>query len=458
MKIQFLGATGTVTGSKYLLTHGKTKVLVDCGLFQGFKNFRLKNWSLFPVDVADLDAVVLTHAHIDHSGYIPVLVKEGFRGKIFCTEPTFDLCKILLPDSGYLQEEEAKYANKHGYSKHKPALALYTLEDAKESLKYFSSIPWKQSFEICKKGTQNKVYFQFFPAGHLLGAASVLAKTESHSITFSGDIGRKNDPMIKNPDYQIGSEDLVVESTYGNRLHSDSNPEVELGEAILKTYNRGGITLIPSFAVGRAQTILYYLKRLLDKNVLPYNLPIYLNSPMAYEANKAYDENVHELKISAAELKEIWKIVRIIKSTEESIALVQKNDPAVIVAASGMATGGRVLHHLKTLAPNPRNLLLFAGFQAGGTRGDLIVRGAKEIKIHGQEWPIRAEVMNLTTMSGHADSDEILAWVKGFQQMPKRIFITHGEPDAANALKQRIEAQLKILALVPEYEDEFELN
>lgn len=458
MKIQFLGATGTVTGSKYLLTHGQTRVLVDCGLFQGFKNLRLKNWSPFPIDIADIDAVVLTHAHIDHSGYIPALYEEGFRGKIYSTEATFDLCKILLPDAGYLQEEEAKYANKHGFSKHNPALPLYTYEDAKECLKYFSSVGWKKTFEICRAGTQDKINFQFHPAGHLLGAATVLAQTPSHSITFSGDIGRNNDPLIRNPDYHVGSEDLVIESTYGNRLHPASDPEAELGDAILKTYNRGGTTLIPSFAVGRAQTILYYLKRLRDKNILPSNIPIYLNSPMAYDSNKAYDANTPELKISSSALKEIWGIVRIIKSPKESIALVQNNDPAIIIAASGMATGGRVLHHLKTLAPDPRNLLLFAGFQAGGTRGDLIVRGAKEIKIHGQLWPIHAEVLNMQSMSGHADRDELLAWIEGLQQKPKRVFVTHGEPEAADSLRRLIEDRFRITAIVPEYEEEFELN
>lgn len=457
MKIQFLGATGTVTGSRYLLTHGKTKVLVDGGLFQGFKNLRLKNWDQFPVDPSELDAVLLTHAHLDHSGYLPLLVKNGFRGSIYATSATIDLCRILLPDSGYLQEEEAKFANKRGYSKHSPALPLYTAEDAKACLDSFVPVPWKEARDVSKQGL-GRIEFEFHPAGHLLGAASILVRADGSSIAFSGDVGRETDPLIRDPNFRLGASDLVTESTYGNRKHPTHDPEEELKEIILRTIERSGILLIPSFAVGRAQLILYYLLRLKQKNAIPKELPIYLNSPMASKANLAFEAHSGELKIRPDEIKEIFKSVRIVGSPEESKALNEKTDPAIIIAASGMATGGRVLHHLKSLAPDPKNAILFVGFQAGGTRGDLIVRGAEKVKIHGEYWPIRAEVVNMESLSAHADSDEIIAWIQNLKRKPKRVFVTHGEPEAADALRHRIGEELQIPALVPEYGQEFNLS
>lgn len=456
MKVRFLGAAGTVTGSRYLLSNGSTKVLVDGGLFQGFKNLRLKNWDHFPIPPDEIDAVLLTHAHLDHSGYLPLLVKNGFRGPIYATSPTIDLCRILLPDSGYLQEEEAKFANRRGYSKHSPALPLYTHEDAKLSLQSFAIAPWKQPLSIGKKGA-SQIDVQFHPAGHLLGAASVLVKSNGSSIAFSGDLGRTNDPLIRDPDFSEGAEDLVVESTYGNRRHPNSDPENELKDAIMRTLGRGGILLIPSFAVGRAQLLLYYVLQLKRKGEIPANLPVYLNSPMAAQANLAFAAHPNELKISLDEMKEAWNSVRIVATPAESIALNEKDEPAIIIAASGMATGGRVLHHLKSLAPNPKNTILFAGFQAGGTRGDLIVRGAEQIKIHGEYWPIRAEVINLETFSAHADADGIIQWISGLKRRPKRVFVTHGEPEGADALRHRITEELGVPALVPEFGQEFTL-
>lgn len=456
MKIQFLGASGTVTGSRCLLSHGETNVLLDCGLFQGFKNLRLKNRDPFPVDLEKLDAVILTHAHIDHSGYVPLLVKNGYRGPIYTTPPTLDLCKIMLPDSGFLQEEEAKFANLHGFSKHHPALPLYTMSDAKESLKYFKTIPFGTSARVSKKGL-GTMEFQFFPAGHLLGAASVIVKTEKGSILFSGDLGRKNDPMVRDPEIPDAADELVVESTYGNRKHPDRDPQEELREIITRTIQRHGIVLIPSFAVGRAQLILYHVHRLKEAGKLPRHLPVYLNSPMAAEANKAFAANLAELKISESELNSLWKSVRIVGTPEESRALNEKSEPAVIIAASGMATGGRVLHHLKVIAPEPKNTILFVGFQAGGTRGDLMVRGAEKIKIHGQYWPIKAELVNLETLSAHADADGILQWISSLKRKPKRVFVTHGEPEASDALRHRIEEELNLNALVPEHGQEFPL-
>ncbi len=457
MKIQFLGAAGTVTGSRSLVSHGDINVLIDCGLFQGFKNLRLKNWDPIPLDVKSLDAVILTHAHLDHSGYIPLLVKNGYTGPIYATPPTVDLCKILLPDSGYLQEEEAKFANKRGYSKHHPAHPLYTAKDAEDSLKSFKALSWQQPVELVKKGGRS-LQVTLFPAGHLLGAASVLIKTDAGSIVFSGDLGRAIDPMVRAPEFDLGAETLVVESTYGNRQHPPLDSEEELKDTILRTHSRGGILLIPSFAVGRAQLILYYIYRLKKSGRIPKEIPVYLNSPMAAEANRAFADHVGELKISKMELDEMWRGVKIIKTADESKALNEQTEPAIIIAASGMATGGRVLHHLKSVAPHERNAILFVGFQAGGTRGDLIVRGAKEIKIHGEYWPIKAEVINMETLSAHADADEILAWIANLKRRPHKIFVTHGEPDAADTLRRRIEEKFKVSVCVPDYLQQVDLK
>ncbi len=457
MKLQFLGAARTVTGSRFLLSHGKSKILIDCGLFQGFKNLRLMNWEPFPIDPKDLDAVVLTHAHLDHSGSIPLLVKGGFRGPIYATSATIDLCEILLPDSGFLQEEEARFANKRGYSKHSPAQPLYTVQDAQASLAFFRAVDWNQPIRIAKNGL-GTFEVRLFPAGHLLGAASVHIQADGQTIAFSGDLGRRTDPMIREPDLRMGADHLVVESTYGNRTHPTTDPAEQLREIILRTYERKGILLIPSFAIGRAQLILYYISQLKSTGAIPREIPVFLNSPMATEASRAFAGHVGELKLSRTEFIDIWKGVQVIGKPEESIALNESAEPSIIIAASGMATGGRVLHHLKSLAPGPQNTILFVGFQAGGTRGDLMVRGAEEIKIHGQYWPVRAEVANMDTLSAHADADEIMTWISRLEKKPRRIFITHGEPEAAEALQRRIEQELEVTAIVPDHLQEFELE
>lgn len=447
MKIQFLGAAQTVTGSRYLLTHGKTNLLVDCGLFQGFKQLRSRNWEPFPIPVSDINAILLTHAHLDHSGYLPLLAKNGYRGPIYATPATIDLCRILLPDSGFLQEEEARFANKQLYSKHHPARPLYTYDDAMASLELLRPAP--EDLRISNSGSGG-MEVAFRPAGHLLGASSIHVKTDSAAISFSGDLGRKSDPMIRDPDFHFASDTLVVESTYGNRTHPEQNPEEELQKIILRTHERRGILLIPSFAVGRAQLILYYLNRLRQRSAIP-SIPIYLDSPMAHKANLAFTAHEHELKISPKELAAIWRGVRIVRSPEESMQLSQSKDPSIIIAASGMATGGRVLHHLKTVAPHARNTILFVGYQAGGTRGDLIVRGADSIKIHGEQWPILAEVINMGSLSAHADANEIISWIKGLKKLPRRAFVTHGESDAATAFRERLTEELGIEAIVPEH-------
>lgn len=461
MKLRFLGATQTVTGSRYLLTSGKTRILVDCGLFQGYKNLRLKNWDEFAVPPSSIGAVLLTHAHLDHSGYLPLLVKSGFRGKIYCTKATRDLCSILLADCGYLQEEEAKFANKHGFSKHRPAMPLYTQHDAETCMEYFETVDWRTRHTLHSIEGDGKVEFEFHPSGHLFGAASILVSADGDSIAFSGDLGRTSDPITRDPSFSAGADTLVVESTYGNRKHIKINAEQELADTIVRTYDRKGTTLIPSFAVGRAQLVLHYIHRLKQAGKIP-DIPVYLNSPMALRANDVFCKHFAESKMSHAEAKEICATAAPILTTEESIALNERlsksKEQCIIVAASGMATGGRVLHHLKTTAPDPANTIIFAGYQAGGTRGDLITRGANEIKIHGEYWPVRAEVMLMDSMSAHADGDEILSWISQLKRKPKQVYVTHGDQQAADELRLHIEERLRIDAIVPEFGQEFELR
>jgi metallo-beta-lactamase family protein len=448
MKFTFLGANATVTGSRTLIEHGKTKVLIDCGLFQGVKTLRLKNRETFPIAPDQLDAVVLTHAHLDHSGYLPLLVKNGFSGPVFCSAATKDLCGILLPDSGYLQEEEAKYATKHRYSKHVKPEPLYTEADAEKSLEHLRSVQWKTRWAIGKD--ESKLEFELFPAGHLFGAASIRVSDGSKSILFSGDIGRENDPITNSPSVPAWADDVVIESTYGNRNHPVEDPKEALKKVILKTHARGGVLLIPSFAVGRAQTLLFYIRQLLDAGEIP-NQPVYLNSPMANRASHIYVKHAGtESKLSKEELLRVCQTAKGVASIEESQAINESKGPMIIIAASGMATGGRVLHHLKAFGGDPRNTILFAGFQAAGTRGEAVVHGASEVKIHGEYWPIRAEVEQLDSMSGHADANGLLQWASKISPRPRRFFVNHGEPSAADALRRKLTDELGAETCVPE--------
>lgn len=452
MELQFLGATGTVTGSKYLLRHRGASVLVDCGLFQGFKQLRLRNWAALPVAASSIDAVILTHAHIDHSGYLPLLAKQGFKGKVYCSEATHELCSILLPDSGYLQEEEAEYANRRGFSKHHPALPLYTREDAVRCLRQFEPQPFGTDWSPASGLTANLA-----PSGHMLGSAFVRMDDGSRSILFSGDIGRPNDLVLAAPARVPGADYLVVESTYGNRLHETSDPLIKLGEVINRTAARGGVVVIPAFAVGRAQNLMYCI-HLLKKRGIIHNLPVYLNSPMAANATRIYHQHRDEHRLTPEQCDAMCHAATIIKTPDESRALNAKHGPMVIIAASGMATGGRVVHHLKAFAPDQRNTILFAGFQAGGTRGATIVGGATSVRIHGQDVPIRAEVASLDNLSAHADATEIVQWMRGFSTVPGQTFITHGEPVAADAMRQRIERELGWSCRVPEYLESVSLD
>ncbi len=448
MRITFLGATGTVTGSKYLLTVDGKKILVDCGLFQGFKQLRLKNREPLPIAPKDIDAVLLTHAHLDHSGYLPLLIKNGFSGPIYATSATRDLCGILLPDSGYLQEEEARYANRKGYSKHTTALALYTQEDAERALQNFKTVSFGKELTLF-----NKIHATFLPAGHLLGASLIRLRGEKTTIGFSGDLGRPADVVMNAPAAMDAVDYLVCESTYGNRHHEETDPAVALAGIIKRTHARDGIVLIPSFAVGRAQTVLYLIHRLKQEGAIP-DIPVYLNSPMAVNATSLFCKYHEEHRLTAAQCAETFAGVRFVNSVEDSKDLNNQKGPMIIISASGMATGGRVIHHLKAFAPDPRNTILFVGYQAGGTRGEALLKGADSIKIHGTYHPVHAEVRVLNNLSAHADYKEILGWLKTFPSPPKRTFITHGEPAGANAMRLHIEEQLKWKVQVPEFKEE----
>ncbi|MDR3442964.1 MAG: MBL fold metallo-hydrolase [Legionella sp.] len=453
MQITFLGATETVTGSKYLLSFDNGKnILLDCGLFQGEKELRLRNWNALPFDPKILSAVILTHAHIDHTGYLPLLVKNGFKGPIFCTQGTKDLCDILLPDSAHLQEEDAKHANSHHYSKHAPALPLYTIKDARKALKLFRPQPYNSIVEQIKG-----INFQFIPAGHIIGASSVRIQSEGKSILFTGDLGRMNDPVMRAPTPIEQTDYLVTESTYGDRLHEEDHPKNILKCIIDQTYQRGGTVLIPAFAVGRTQTILHYLSELKKENALP-DIPIFLDSPMAINATNVLSKHIEDLRLNKTQCEELCNIANYIRSSEESILIDNQKDPKIIISASGMASGGRILFHLRAYASDARNTVLFTGFQAKGTRGADMLNGIKQIKIHGDLIPVNAQIESIRSTSAHADYAEILQWLKHFDTPPIKTFVTHGEPEAALSLKTKIETELGWNCIVPLYKQTEQLT
>ena len=443
MKLSFLGAAGTVTGSKYLIEHEGRKLLVDCGLFQGYKQLRLMNWDALPFEPRDVDSVVLTHSHLDHSGALPLLVKRGFRGTIFATPSAIELCKLLLPDSGRIQEEDAEYANRRHISKHKPALPLYTEEDAERALHRFEPLAFEQAREVVPG-----IVATLRPAGHILGAASIELKVGGQTLLFSGDLGRPDDLIMRAPVDIRAADHIVVESTYGDRLHEAHDTEATLAETITRTASRGGIVVVPAFAVGRAQLLLYMLYRLKTRGAIP-DLPVFLNSPMAIDMTDIYHRHRVEHRLSPEECDGMCKVARMVRTVEESRALNTLRYPAVIVSASGMATGGRVLHHLKTLAPDRRNTIVLAGYQAGGTRGARLQNGERNLRIHGEDVPVNAEVVSLQGLSAHADAQQIVGWLGSAPKAPRGVFVTHGEPGPADALRQRIERELGWAATVP---------
>ena len=448
MKLTFLGGVGTVTGSKYLIeTPSSKRVMIDCGLFQGYKQLRLRNWAPLPVDPSTLDAVILTHAHIDHSGYLPLLVRNGFSGSIYCTDATADLCSILLPDSGFLQEKDAENANRKGYSKHRPAKPLYTRKDAEKALKQFKPIDFNKDQTVCQG-----LSIRFRPTGHILGAALVELTNGSTKVVFSGDLGRSHDPIMIDPTVITEADYLVVESTYGDREHGEDDPLQRIEEMVKQVASQGGTLLIPSFAVGRAQMILYCLNVLKTQNRIP-DLPVFLDSPMAIDASEMFCRHARYQRLSADQCREACNVARYTRSVDESKALASIVVPKVIISASGMATGGRVLHHLKNYASDWRNIILFAGYQAGGTRGASMIGGAESVKIHGRHIPIAAKVAHLDMLSAHADANEIMSWLGHFKRPPQQTFITHGESAASDALRIKIEEQLGWTCQVPEYKD-----
>lgn len=446
-QVQFIGATGTVTGSKYLVKYDRYKILIDCGLFQGIKNVRRRNWSELPFEASAIDAVLLTHAHIDHSGYLPALMKRGFHGPIYCSVATKALCKVLLPDAGYLQEEDARYANYKRFSKHEPAEPLYTEEDARKVLKQIKDVAADEILSLPGGMTA-----QLIPVGHILGASAIRLEYQGKSITFSGDVGREND-LIQYPPQPLPATDyLVLESTYGDRLHEQVDAEQAIADVINKTMSRGGIVLMPAFAVGRAQLALHIIERLKHQHRIP-DVPIYLNSPMAIRATELF-YNFHDLhKLTEDDCHRIDEMTHYVKTVEESIALNQRKYPAVIISASGMASGGRVLHHLKTLLGDHKNSILFLGYQAAGTRGDSLTHGATSVKIHGQYVGVKAEVHNLDALSSHADYAEMTRWLEKMPSKPKQVFITHGEASASDCFRRHLKDRFGWQVDVPEYLD-----
>jgi metallo-beta-lactamase family protein len=451
VRVTFLGATGTVTGSKFLVEAAGTRVLVDCGIYQGIKKLRMRNWQRPPVDPGGLDAVLLTHAHIDHSGYLPALVRDGFQGPIHCTPPTRALCKILLPDSGRIHEEDARYANRKRFSRHDPALALYTEEDALASL---------GSFEPVELGAPLRVgalAVRFQPAGHILGAASVLVEAEGQTLLFSGDLGPADHLLMDAPAPPGHPRWIVMESTYGNRLHANEDPVEAIAGILRRTAGRGGVLLIPSFAVGRAQTLLYILHEIREKGLAP-DVPVYVNSPMATDVTSLYKSYPAYHRLSPERCATIFGVAHYVRSVDESKELNARRGPLVILSASGMATGGRVLHHLRALAPDERNTILLPGYQAPGTRGADLAAGAPAITIHGQVVPVRAEVVQLGILSAHADQRDLVGWLGAADREPEGVFLVHGEPAAADGLRRVVRERLGYEPRIPEYEESVELG
>ena len=448
MRIAFLGAAETVTGSRFLVETDRARVLVDCGLFQGRKRLREQNWDRFPVDPASIDAVVLTHAHIDHSGYVPRLVRDGFRGRVWCTSLTADLAEILLPDTAHLQEEDARFANRRKSSRHDPALPLFTQADAERALERFRPRPMGDGFEPAPG-----VEVRFSPAGHILGAASAWLGDGERSVLFSGDLGRSDDPVMRPPAPPPAADHVVVESTYGDRHHPDEDPLDVLDDVINRTIRRRGIVLIPVFAVGRAQTILHLLARLRADGRIP-DVPTYLNSPMAVTATELFLRARGEHRLTAAEATAMSDGVELVRTVDESKRLTARRGPMIVLSASGMLTGGRVLHHLFQVAPDHRNTIVLAGFQAPGTRGETLLQGASTLRVFGDDLPVRAQVVHLDSLSAHADADELLAWLAAAPVPPHAVSVVHGEPAAAETLRRRIRHELGWAASVPAQGDD----
>jgi metallo-beta-lactamase family protein len=445
MKITFLGAADSVTGSKHLVDAGGARVLLDCGLFQGFKLLRERNWAPPMVAPGSIGAVVLSHAHLDHSGWLPALVKHGFKGPVYATQATRDLAEVLLLDSAHLQEEDARRANRGGWSRHTPALPLYSVTEAKRAIAKMIAVPAGRGVRI------GDAQIDFTPVGHLLGATALSLRAAGRTLVFSGDLGRADDLLMPAPRQISHADVLLIESTYGNRVHPVQDVQARLGAIIRATTRRGGSVLLPSFAVGRAQALLLVLQRLKAAGEIGPQLPIFLDSPMATAATALYQHHRKLLRIGAREAATLTEDVTLVATPRESEQLTRSRWPKVVISASGMATGGRVLHHLKAMAPDPRNAIVFPGFQVGGTRGANLIAGAREVKIHGEYVAVKAEVSHLEGFSGHADAQGLMDWLRGFDAPPAQTFVVHGEPAAADALRMRIKDELNWRVAVPEH-------
>jgi metallo-beta-lactamase family protein len=456
MKLSFLGAADSVTGSRHLIDTGSQRMLLDCGLFQGYKALRERNWAGLGAAAASIDAVLLSHAHLDHSGYIPALRSQGFKGQIFSTPATRDLCEVLLLDSAHLQEEDARRANRQGTSRHATALPLYTVNDAKKALAHFVGLPRDGRLKL------GDAEIRFTPVGHLLGACAISVTSGGKTLVFSGDLGRSNDLLMPPPQQVEQADVLLIESTYGNRLHRPEDVQARLAQVLRNTFKRGGSVLLPSFAVGRAQALLLVLQRLREAGELALDVPIYLDSPMAIEATELTVKHKKLLRIPASDAQGLCDGVRMITKAAESQKLAlsmtaPRTRPSIIISASGMATGGRVLNHIETMAPQARHHFAFPGFQVGGTRGAKMVEGAREIKLHGHYVPVNAEISHLDGFSGHADADGLMAWMRGFKRAPSQVYVVHGEAAASDALRSRIQDELGWPVRVPQHGEAVEL-
>lgn len=438
MKLSFksLGGAGTVTGSKHLIEADGVRVIIDCGLFQGLKHLRERNWAPLDVTPESIDALVLTHAHLDHSGYLPKFVRDGYRGVIHCTEATEALCEILLKDSARIAEEDAEYANRKGYSKHKPALPLYTTRDVERALTHLKHLPFDTEFDLARG-----FGLKFRRAGHILGAAIAELKVGDRTLVFSGDLGRYDDPILPDPSVVARADYVIVESTYGDRAHEKIDPTAALGEIIERTIERGGTVVIPAFAVGRVQILLYHLWQLKRAGRLGLT-PVFLDSPMAISATELLRAYPGDHKLTSDAIEGSCTVAAYTRDVKSSKAITANSMPKVVIAGSGMATGGRVLHHIRAFGPDSRSTILFAGYQAMGTRGARLLGGETELKMFGDWIPIRAEIASLPQLSAHADADEIMRWLRGFERAPRRLFIVHGEPEAAEALRTRVGREL----------------
>jgi metallo-beta-lactamase family protein len=459
VKLQFLGATGTVTGSRFHLSNQNNSWLIECGLYQGLKELRERNWQNLPLDLELLNAIILTHAHIDHSGYLPVVTNRGYEGPVYASESTVELCKILLPDAGFLQEEDARFAAKKGFSKHHPPLALYTYADAINSLQYLKALADREWVQLA-----DNVRLMLRPSGHILGSRfvniSVDEKHRHYNILFVGDIGGYDSLIAVDPGQVKSVTYLILEATYGDRLHDEEDILTRFEGMINRTIERGGKIIIPAFAVGRTQEVLFILRKL-EKQGRLANIPIYLNSPLAIDATDIYIRYMHEHNFfeNGETTREVFHPSRLVlvHESEDSKHLNDLKEPAIIISSSGMMTGGRILHHLKAYLPDPNSTLVITGFQAAGTRGRAILDGAKAVKIHGVPVAVKAEIQFVESLSAHADWRDIMRWLKGFESPPKMTFLVHAEPDAATAMKLHIKEELGWKVSIPKYLEKAEL-